>query len=103
MASSSSQKYLLIDLYSEEEASGAGVETVGNEYEEVLVNFEEQALLLESTSIENSNLVKEMEDRSTRLGTRVKVVIVGVIIVFFVSFLVSQFSGGQHMGKSIKE
>ncbi|KAH9392603.1 hypothetical protein TYRP_005685 [Tyrophagus putrescentiae] len=56
MASSSSQKYLLIDLYSEEEASGAGVETVGNEYEEVLVNFEEQALLLESTSIENSNL-----------------------------------------------
>ncbi|KAH9392604.1 hypothetical protein TYRP_005686 [Tyrophagus putrescentiae] len=59
MASSSSQKYVLIDLYSEEEASGAGVETVGNEYEEVLVNFEEQALLLESTSIENSNLVKE--------------------------------------------
>ena len=58
-----------------------------DEFEEKLVNLEKQALLLESQNIAISKLVKELKDQSTRLETRIKVAIVGVIIVFIVFIL----------------
>lgn len=58
-----------------------------DEFEEKLVNLEEQALLLDSKSIAISKLAKELKDQSTRLEKQIKVAIVGVIIVIIVFIL----------------